>query len=729
MIVLKNAVLFFLGFLNLIIGLAVLLRDPKRLNNILFSLLVFGIGGWVIAIGTFLLVDSKGGALAVAKIYYLLPMIITAASVMFTKTFPDRTHLEKRWFIVTLCGLLLLAIPLLLSPTFITQDLIYHDWGKEIILNRTHYIFYAVYLLICIGIAMRGMYLHGHNRTGLYAAHARLFFWGYLFSVMFAIYFNLLLPWAGNYRQIHLGPIFTSIFVITIAYGIVRNRMFDVRMVVARSVAYILSIMVLIVGYSLISYTLVVYVLTPFKISTNQNAMNIVLLVFVALTYTPVKKFFDQITNRVFYQDAYDTQTFLNQLNDVLVSEIQLDDLLLKSSDIIKNNLKADFCTFSITHNINIAPSNIGTRKNAFTKDEVKNISNTLQSIHKGMSHRVVITDELSSEYDGLKKLLEQKNIAVIVNLGSLGYSTGMGFLTLGYKKSGNPYSDQDVKNLDIIADELVIAIENALRFEEIQSFNFTLQQKVNEATKKLRATNEKLKSLDESKDEFISMASHQLRTPLTSVKGYVSMVLEGDAGKITAMQRQLLDQAFISSQRMVYLIADLLNVSRLRTGKFLIEPKPTNLAEVVGGEVAQLVETAKSRNLELTYNKPDNFPTLMLDETKVRQVVMNFIDNAIYYTPAGGHINVEVVDKLDNIKFTVKDDGIGVPKNEQHHLFSKFYRAGNARKARPDGTGLGLFMAQKVIIAQGGAIIFKSQEGKGSTFGFTFAKNKLEVK
>src|SRR5690606_33770502 len=129
--------------------------------------------------------------------------------------------------------------------------------------------------------------------------------------------------------------------------------------------------------------------------------------------------------------------------------------------------------------------------------------------------------------------------------------------------------------------------------------------------------------------------------TPLTSVKGYVSMVLEGDVGKVSSKQKELLDQAFVSSQRMVYLIADLLNVSRLRTGKFIIEAKPTNLADVVEGEINQLTETAKGRGLELTYKKPVQFPNLMLDETKIRQVIMNFADNAIYYTPTGGHIQV----------------------------------------------------------------------------------------
>jgi signal transduction histidine kinase len=265
---------------------------------------------------------------------------------------------------------------------------------------------------------------------------------------------------------------------------------------------------------------------------------------------------------------------------------------------------------------------------------------------------------------------------------------------------------------LERVSEPIGVALDSKLLVEENKR-----------VLKKLQKTNNKLKMLDENKDEFISMASHQLRTPLTSVKGYVSMVIEGDAGELNEMQKKLLGQAFASSQRMVFLIADLLNLSRLKTGKFVIETMPTDLAEVIESEVGQLIESAKGRNLTLTYDKPANFPKLMLDETKIRQVIMNFTDNAIYYTPSGGHIKLDLVDRPDSVEFSVKDDGIGVPKAEQHKLFAKFYRAGNAQKARPDGTGLGLFMAQKVIVAQGGAIIFKSVEGKGSTFGFSFPK------
>ena len=285
--------------------------------------------------------------------------------------------------------------------------------------------------------------------------------------------------------------------------------------------------------------------------------------------------------------------------------------------------------------------------------------------------------------------------------------------LVVGYGDANTVIPPEHDKTLfERLADTVGVVIEGKILAEQNQH---VLSQ--------LKKSNEKLKALDEAKDEFISMASHQLRTPLTSIKGYLSMVLEGDVGEVSSQQKEMLNQAFVSSQRMVYLIADLLNVSRMQTGKFVIEAEDTYLPDVVEAEIAQLHETLKARGLTLEFKKPEKFPVMQLDETKIRQVIMNFADNAVYYTPAGGTITIELVEKPRSVEYLVHDTGIGVPKPLQHKLFAKFYRADNAQRARPDGTGLGLYMAKKVIIASGGAVIFKSKEGKGSTFGFTFPK------
>ena len=228
-----------------------------------------------------------------------------------------------------------------------------------------------------------------------------------------------------------------------------------------------------------------------------------------------------------------------------------------------------------------------------------------------------------------------------------------------------------------------------------------------------------KLNKINATKDDFISMASHQLRTPLTSVKGYISMLLDGDFGRLSARQKEVLREAYISSERMAFIISDFLDVSRLQTGQFELQKTPTLLGDVLNSEINQLQITATSHNVQLIYEPAANLPIINCDQNKLRQVMMNMIDNAIFYSHEQGKVEVALYQKNRDVVFTVRDHGIGVPHAEQARLFTKFYRASNARRVRPDGTGVGLFMARKVVMAHGGSLIFESKENAGSTFGF----------
>lgn len=293
-----------------------------------------------------------------------------------------------------------------------------------------------------------------------------------------------------------------------------------------------------------------------------------------------------------------------------------------------------------------------------------------------------------------------------------------IGFLFLGPRRSG-AYNNYDIGMVFDIKHELAIAVQNAASLEAVKELNAHLQQRIDTATEELRTSNDQLRGLDTAKDEFVSMASHQLRTPLTSVKGYISMVLEGDAGKITKMQKQFLHEALTSSERMVHLINDFLNVSRVQTGKFMIEKRDVDLAKVVRQEVHSLQSTAESRDLKLKLDVPASPVVLPVDEGKLRQVIMNFIDNALYYSRPGTAINVSLRSSPHGVRLEVQDHGIGVPVRQQAKLFTKFFRADNARTQRPDGTGVGLYLAKMVIDGHGGKVLFLSKEGIGSTFGF----------
>lgn len=706
------------GFAISILGLIVYTRNPKQLTNQRFTLLALVLVGWITS--NYLSDHASSNNLLFTRLTFLAGVGCAGSLVNYIAAFPVPDLYKNRLLLVVHNISTVILMPLMLTPFMVSS--VSEIQGGDIQTSFLYYVF-LVYIIYSLGLLT--FVIRGQKRaatTSIMRRQVRLVAIGILLYAILAAVANVLLPLiSDSWSTSRFGPAFTLLLVGMMAYTIIKHSLFDIRLVIARALGYILSIGTLAILYSVIVSVFFTKIFDNSHISTINQASYVVLSVLFGFTLVPMKKRFDKLTRKLFYKDAYDAQELLDYLNKILVGNVNLDAILKQTADILATTLKAEYVAFVIRETEGTS------RRASFSKIVEINSEEILHIIGKKKGKtELFVADEIEGDHDKIKSTLMNNNIAIAAKLAGSGDAADQGFLLLGAKQSGNPYNKQDVQVLDIIANELVIAIQNAVRFEEIETFNITLQQKVNDATKQLRQTNEKLKALDETKDEFISMASHQLRTPLTAVKGYVSMVVEGDAGKLSKQQKELLDQAFASSQRMVYLIADLLNVSRLKSGKFVIENKPTQLADVVESEMEQLTEVAKGKEQTLTYTKPDKFPVLMLDETKIRQVIMNFADNALHYTQNGGHIQINLEDKGDSIEYTVVDDGLGVPKAEQHHLFTKFYRAGNAKKARPDGTGLGLFMAKKVVVAQGGAIIFKSEEGKGSTFGFTFPKAKM---
>ncbi len=713
-------------FVNAALALLVLSRNTKNIVNRLYSLLALAVIAWSSFNYFSNHVKTYQVQLIINRLAFTSGFVLLIVVWFFSLYFPKRLqNNRKQKKLVLLCA----PIILVLTMTNLVIEKVTYRPERDL----TEIIPGSLYAIYIAGVIFLAVFLVGNLYTArktskTFTMRQQVVFVGagILLTFLWILLSSAVLPAiTNNWGISKLGTLGSLSLVGLTAYAVVKHKLFDIKLIVARSLAYIFTLSSLVVTLSVFGYLLTVRIFAASENQTLRFIVTTALLIVASLTFEPIKQFFNRITNKIFYRDAYDAQALFDEFNKALVSEIRLEKLLKKVSTVIQTYLKAEYVVVDVQKTTDAKRYVGGTVNKKYDEEDLQK----LIAVSPSLPFVVIAIDYLDEEYADLKTLFNKNEVAMVVRLvnASSNGDPDVGYIILGQKKSGNIYNKQDIAIMEILANELLLAIQNALQFEEIEQFNITLQQRVDDATRKLRQTNEKLKQLDENKDEFISMASHQLRTPLTAVKGYLSMVLEGDSGKITNSQQKLLDQAFVSSQRMVYLIADLLNVSRLKTGKFIIEAVPTNLAEIVQGEMEQLTETATARNLELTYDMPDDFPMLMLDEIKTRQVVMNFIDNAIYYTLSGGHIRVVVEDKGKTVEFRVEDDGLGVPKSEQHHLFTKFYRAGNAKKARPDGTGLGLFMAKKVVVAQGGAIIFHSVEGKGSTFGFSFAKSKLQ--
>ncbi|MFA6307938.1 MAG: ATP-binding protein [Patescibacteria group bacterium] len=270
--------------------------------------------------------------------------------------------------------------------------------------------------------------------------------------------------------------------------------------------------------------------------------------------------------------------------------------------------------------------------------------------------------------------------------------------------------SSLDIEIMTALANQVGIVFRNLKLYNTLQGANAELQD-----------ANTKLRELDKAKSEFLSIASHQLRTPISAIKGYLSMIIDGDFGKIPKSIDEVIRNIFESSARLARLINIFLNVSRIESGRLKLDKRPIQINDLIKGVIVELINQAKQKGLKLEYKKKKQDPPLIFaDADKLREVVLNLIDNAIKYTPEGSIIvTVDSDDK--ELNFRVKDTGIGIKKEEAKSLFRKFVRGSGVAQIHTGGSGLGLFIAQKIIKEHDGMVWAESEgSGKGSLFQFT---------
>ena len=707
------------ALMALAVGAVLLLARRRRSINVWSGVMVLGAGAWSLLMLLFMLQKDPQLAELCAKTYYATAIVMAFGLYNFSLQYPvpwfvSRIERLASWAIAALAVLVAVAPQGVVAQASVTGIL------NAIELNISWYILYILIFGGFVAAAfMRLMMSYRHvrrTRAKKYAHQVLMIIYTLAIVVVAGAYFDIILPLLGNYEAIWMGPPFTFAFTGYLLYVLITQGIFDVRAAVARSVGYVAVAAVVVVLYSAIIFGIGGMVFRDAQPDVVQQLFYLGSALALSLSLGPLRTLLDKVTYRFFYHRDYNFNDVLQQFSTVTANEIELNRVIGKSLAVLVDALAPAYVSFYIMSSKGRTHHYVRNLRGRHTPRRYRQQLEIVKDILADLPRTVRVSDITQFE---TRQVAEDSGAQVIVQLLVKGEQVGV--LFFGERQNGLPYSEQDMQLLATTADELALAVQNGLRFDEIKAFNKRLRQEVNTATKELRHSNAQLHKIDEVKDEFLSIASHQLRTPLTSVKGYISLVLDGDAGPVNAQQKHLLNEAFASSQRMVSLIEDFLNMSRLQTGRFALDPRPSDIVAMISDEVNVLRSTAESRELKLTFEKTGRLPKrVQIDESKLRQVVMNFIDNAIYYSHEGGTIDVRLGRKAGKLVFTVEDSGIGVPKSAQARLFSKFYRASNARRQRPDGTGVGLYLAKKVVSEHGGDIIFSSREGKGSIFGFS---------
>lgn len=266
----------------------------------------------------------------------------------------------------------------------------------------------------------------------------------------------------------------------------------------------------------------------------------------------------------------------------------------------------------------------------------------------------------------------------------------------------------------------ITLALSLGFGYMLIKSVQLEVQRKeqLQEMSDKLAIANDQLRKLDNAKSEFISIASHQLRTPLTAIKGFVSLMLEGSYGKVPVQQKDVLNKVYQSNERLIDLVEDMLNLSRIESGRMEYKFEKVKMEEVLQEIYDTFILKAKDHNLAFELVPPAQ-PLLeaTTDRNKIREIISNFVDNAIKYTPQGG-VKIKASHEGEMIRVAVTDTGIGIPKEEVPYLFAKFSRGKDVGRLNAGGTGLGLHVGKRMIEDLHGKLGVESEgEGKGSTF------------
>ena len=697
------------GVMSLVFGLMVVANQPRQPATRFFFVLTVGIALWALGIAAFLATNVLAAALVYLRVYYIGAALIAAAMISVAAHIGARRTTK---YVPVIAWVLfgIVASMIIVRVDWLIARVALND--HTVVIHPIGYFIYMAYFMLLFLVALIILAHQARRRSALLVrSQLRLISYAYGIAGSVGMVFNLLLPAVGCYDLIWIGPLSTFIFIPLAYLTIVKHRLFGLKDAAVRTIAYAMLLSLLTIVYYAATYSIsaIISAFSGHDTGGIPGFWGVLAALFLGFLFQPTKQFFDRLTDKLFYRQGYTIESFVDEIGQILLHTMGLRLLTTRLAACLTRLIKARQVIFAVYDDgrFRIFGSHGHTRPPQVDLTELA-VQYQLEQLDD-----VAVVESLP---DRLRRTMKLQKIAIIMTLSL--QDDIVGFVLIGESQKKN-YVERDLSMLRAVRGELAIAIKNAQSMEEVNELNTELQQRIEAATQELRMSNQQLQRLDEAKNEFISMASHQLRTPLTSIKGYLDMLLQGDLGPVRPTQKAVLREAFSSSERMVQLINDFLSISRLQTGTFTINRQLASLSDIVRSEVALLKVVAKQRNIVLSVHIDDDVPTLAIDTEKLRQVIMNMIDNAIFYSKERTTVNVSLCCNTQEVVFTVEDQGIGVPKAEQSGVFGKFFRASNARKRRPDGTGVGLFLARKVVLEHGGAMIFTSKENKGSTFGF----------
>ncbi len=659
------------GWLSTIIigsfALIIFLGGSTRASRVYATTAMF-VALWTFGIGTSYVVGVER-MLLWERWNYFMGGLIAAAFFYFSHAFPDERPSRAVLSTVVMSQLLFAFLyartGLIIEDTFLTAGARAIDRGWHFgSLGLLFHIFFFFFFLAGFFTLFKKM-----TRANLtLQKELRYLFWGSIIGVAPAAVVNVFLPLLGNFSLDWLGPFLILGWILVLSHAIARHHLWSIKVLIAE------------VAVLSMTFVLFINIFLEEVLSFGIFGRLVVFLVFVfvgAFLIVSIRS-----------QDA---------------QKIELQILAAKLRDLNENLQRiVDVRTAQLSHSkahietlIENLTSGLIEYSNDYVVLRMNRAAERLLDIDRSkvVGKRIVPEDSQKVQWQALVAVTYPPNTARTRVEGGL----------------------LDVESAASVH-EVVVGYPTNNEYQVITAPIRVEGGKIEGALKVIRDITRE-KQMNRSKSEFISIAAHQLRTPLSALKWCIDLLLKGDFGALNEKQRQMLQRGYETNETMIQLVGDLLNVAKIEDRRFGYEFTAGDIVSLVTKIVSSLSVSFREPGITFEFQKPTIvLPRFFFDEAKISLAIRNVLENAIHYTPPAGTVRLTMNGVDGNVEITVSDTGIGIPKKQLDRLFTRFFRAENAIRSHPEGSGLGLFMVQNIIARHGGTVTVDSLENKGTT-------------
>lgn len=700
--------------------LAAIIYSSSRKNHYakVYAAHILAIISWVLAMALYRSSPPET-AMAFSIALYVAPTFIASIFFLFTCIFPyqDKVHLKKQVAVVFIWNLVVVAMTMV--PGLVIKDVIVVPGEEKRLLFTDWYAMYFAYTLTVFTLAYLKLFWKYFRTEKKAKAQTLYILIGHFLSSNLAFVTNLTLPWKGIYVFNWAGQVFTFIMLIMTTYAIIAHRLMDIKLVIKRWGVRFFSVFVVVI--SVVSIKIVIT-----KIWSDLEIWGDFVVVFLAaISYPYVNKGASYVANRYFFYSLYDMDKVVPKINKKLatsIDQIEVYDFIYRTFTEIFH-----FKNFIILKKEKGARySTVYVRGFKVVKGEEIRVDRSLEEDCR--TNGEILDEENLRGYrlmtvSGKHRVnILERQVEILLPLTTKNGLVGM--MLFGPKESGDMYSEGDFQLLYVVGSQLASAMENVELYAQITSLNRNLEKKVASQTREIKAKavelevkNQKLEKLLQIKNEFLRVVNHQLNTPISIIKNSIFMVRD----KSFSVDKGL---SFIEegTKRMEGVLSDFWRAFSVEGEGVKMSLVKVDMAQVAAKlvEDASSLETVKSGKVKVSLLKSSSLPYAKTDPVQISQVLGNLLDNAITYTSSGS-VKVKLEGNKSSLKVSVSDTGQGIDKKDVPNLFEKFYRTERAKKFRPGGSGLGLYIAKRIVEAGGGSMkLEKSEVGKGTTFSFT---------